>query len=92
MKHRATIAAVVMGVAFAGCGGDDEKATTTPAARDAVETPDAPASAPSGLPSEFVECMAAQGYEVTSSDDIHSAPTQILQMCFGSLHDGGGAP
>ena len=92
MKRPVTIAAVAMGVAFSSCGGDDEKATTTPAPRDAVETRDPPNSAPSGLPPEFVECMAAQGYEVTSSDDIHSAPTQILQACFGSLHDGGGAP
>jgi hypothetical protein len=83
MKRHVTIAAVAMGVAFSSCGGDDEKATTTPAPRDAVETP---ASTPRALPPEFVECMAEQGFEVSSPDDIHSAPPQILQTCFGSLH------
>jgi hypothetical protein len=88
MTRHVTIAAVAMGVAFSSCGGDDKKATTTPAPRDAVETP----SAPGALPPEFIECMAKQGFEVSSADDIHSAPTQILQACFGSLHQGGGAP
>jgi hypothetical protein len=89
MKRHVAVAAVAMGVAFSSCGGDDEKATTTPAPRDAVETPDGgapPASTPSALPPEFVECMAEQGFEVSSPDDIHSAPPETLQACFGSLH------
>lgn len=83
------IGVAVIGLAFSGCGGDDEKATATPAPRDAVETPSdspPPASAPGALPPEFVECMAEQGFEVSSPDDIHSAPPRILQACFGALH------
>ena len=92
MKRPVTIGVAVIGLALSSCGGDDKKAVTSPAPRDAVETPEPPASAPGALPPEFVECMAEQGFEVTSSDDIHSAPMRVLQMCFGSLHDGGGAP
>jgi hypothetical protein len=93
MKRLVTIGVAVIGLALSSCGGDDEKPTTTP--RDAVETPSnstPPASAPGALPPEFMACMAAQGFEVSSPDDIHSAPTQTLQACFGALHQGGGAP
>jgi hypothetical protein len=95
MKRPVTIGAVVLGLALSSCGGGDENATTSPAPRDAVETPSdtpPPASARRTLPPEFIDCMAEQGFEVSSPDDIHSAPTQILQACFGSLHQGGGAP
>jgi hypothetical protein len=88
MRRPVTLGAVLIGLALASCGDDDENATTSPAPRDAVETP----SAPGALPPEFIECMAKQGFEVSSADDIHSAPPQILQACFGSLHQGGGAP
>jgi hypothetical protein len=30
--------------------------------------------------------MAEQGYEITSSADIHSAPPDVLQACFGASH------
>lgn len=88
----ATLVALTMTVA--ACGGDDgEEATTSPA--PAVEAPSGgatPPADPGSLPPEFVECMADQGYEVKSSADIHSAPPQVLQTCFGSLHGDGGAP
>jgi hypothetical protein len=75
-----TLAALTLGLAACG-GGDDEETTTT----------QAPAEAPSGgdlgaLPPGFVECMADQGYEIESSADIHSAPPEVLQSCFGSSH------
>jgi hypothetical protein len=27
--------------------------------------------------------MAARGYEISSQADIHAAPPQVLQACFG---------
>ena len=96
MKHYGTIGAVVIGLALSSCGGDgDDKATTDPATRDSVETPSRsapPASALGALPPEFVKCMADRGFDVSSADDIHSAPQEVLQVCFGSIHEGGGAP
>jgi hypothetical protein len=83
------IVAIVIALAFAGCGGDDEGAATTPAP---TVTPEAPAETtpdPDALPPEFLECLAEQGYELSPSDDIHSAPPEILQACFESLHQGG---
>jgi len=38
------------------------------------------------LPPGFVECMADQGHEIESSADIHSAPPEVLQTCFGASH------
>jgi len=88
MKRLVTIGAVVVGLALSGCTGDDEeKATTSPP--PPVEAPSGgatPPSDPGALPPEFVKCMADQGYEVKSSADIHTAPQQVLQTCFGSLH------
>jgi hypothetical protein len=92
MKRAAT-AALLIGLALSGCGGDDKNETARPAPTD---TPAAPSestpapSAPSGLPPEFLECMADQGYDVEQGADIHKAPMKLLQTCFGSLH--GGAP
>jgi hypothetical protein len=77
---------MALGLTFAACGGDDEETTTAPA--PSVEAPSGGA-APSGLgalPPGFVECMAEQGYEIESSADIHSAPPEVLQACFGSSH------
>jgi hypothetical protein len=87
MKRRATIGALL--VALSGCGGDSEGATTTP---PPTATPEAPARTtpdPNALPPEFLECLAEQGYELSPSDDIHSAPPHVLQTCFESLHQGG---
>lgn len=94
MKRHITIGAVMIGLVLSSCGGDDEKAIATPAPRDTVETPSEsapPPSAAGALPLEFLECMADQGFDISSSD-IHSAPPQVLQACFGSLHQGGGTP
>jgi hypothetical protein len=90
MKDHATMLALVMGLALSACGGDDP-----PPPADVVETPTAtpsPSTSASGLPPEFVECMAEQGYDIESADDVHSAPQEVLRVCFGSLHQGGGGP
>ena len=96
MRRRGAIvvALAALALALAGCGGDDEKATTKPAPPDAVEAPreTAPPTSPGELPREFVECMADRGFDVESSADIHSAPPEVLQACFGSLHQGRGGP
>jgi hypothetical protein len=95
VKRSVSVGAVVIGLALASCGGDGKKATTSPAPPDTVETPREgapPGGSPEALPPEFLECMADQGFDISSPDDIHSAPTQMLQACFGSLHEGGGAP
>jgi hypothetical protein len=78
---------------IAGCGGndDDKDAATTPTPTNTPATP-APTAAPdsaSQLPPAFLQCMADQGFTVTSTDDIHSAPPDVLQACFGTLHGGG---
>jgi hypothetical protein len=89
MKRVATIGALVIGIALSSCGGDGEPETARPAPTDTPEPPNetAPApSPPSGLPTEFLECMAEQGYDVEQGADIHSAPMELLQRCFGSLH------
>jgi hypothetical protein len=81
--------AVVIGLVLSSCSGDDEDATTNPAPpADAPSRRATPPSDAGALPREFVQCMAAQGFDVRSPDDIHSAPQQVLQACFGSLHQG----
>lgn len=100
MKRRFALGAAGIALVLSGCGGDDKKtttspATTRPAPSDAVEAPnegDAPAGAAGQLPPEFVRCMADQGYEIESPAEFHSAPPEVLQTCFGSLHGGGGGP
>jgi hypothetical protein len=90
MKRAAT-AAVLIALALSGCGGDDKNKTARPAPTDTPEAPSqtAPApSAPSDLPPEFLECMAEQGYDVEQGADIHSAPMELLETCFGALHGG----
>jgi hypothetical protein len=80
------LALVALVVLLAACGGsDDDQTTTTP---PASEAPSGNATPPGlgALPPEFIECMADQGYEVESSADIHSAPPEVLQACFGSSH------
>jgi hypothetical protein len=93
MKRQIAIAAVTIGLGVSGCGGgDDDEATATPVPR---ETPGAGTPQPGGagaLPPEFLECMADEGFDVSSADDVHAAPQQVLQECFGSLHGGGGTP
>ena len=83
-RRRAVIALVVLALMVGACGGDDERTTTgrTPSG-DASPRSTNPSSGVDGLPPGFVECMAEQGYEVKSSADIHSAPADVLQACFG---------
>jgi hypothetical protein len=85
-------AIVVVGIAAAGGGGgDDEGTTTTPAPSDAPSEGATPPS-PSALPPELVECFADQGFDLQSPTELHSAPPQVVQECFGALHQGGGVP
>jgi hypothetical protein len=82
------LALVALALGPAACGGGDEESTSpTPS----VETP-SHGSGPPGdlgdLPPGFVECMAREGYEVKSPDDIHSAPPAVLQACFGAAQQG----
>jgi PBP1b-binding outer membrane lipoprotein LpoB len=91
------VALVALALVLAACGGeDDPEASTSPAPPQDVDTATetAPPSAPSAgqLPAEFIDCMAEQGFKIESSADVHSAPAQVLQACFGALHQGGGAP
>jgi hypothetical protein len=39
-----------------------------------------------------VECFADRGFNLTSPTEIHSAPPQVVEECFGALHQGGGLP
>jgi hypothetical protein len=87
------VAIVLGGIALAGGGDDDE--SPNPSRLDAIETPaetTTPRSDPGLLPPAFIECMAEQGFDVNSPDDIHAAPPQVLQTCFATLHQGGGGP
>jgi hypothetical protein len=86
------LALVALAVMLAACGGDDDgDANTSPAPSEAPSETTAP-PAPGGLPPELVECYADKGYRVQSPADIHSAPPEVVQKCFSSLHGGGGAP
>jgi hypothetical protein len=80
--------AVALALLVGACGGDDDdNMTTSPAP---AQTPVIGGAAPQGdlsqLPPEFVECMADQGYEIESPAEIHAAPPEVLQKCFGSAH------
>jgi hypothetical protein len=78
MKCVATILGI--GLALSSCGADDGKDSARPA----------PTATPSvsALPPEFLKCMADNGYDVEKDADIHSAPMELLQECFGALHGG----
>ena len=100
MSRRAVSAVALALVALAllvgGCfGGDDEENDAT-APASAAPLGDGRGSAtppsPSALPPELLECFADKGYEIASPTEIHSAPPQVVQECFGALHQGGGAP
>ncbi len=91
-----TLALVALALVLAACSGDDdEQATTSPAPRGGVEAPGEQATPPGAarsLPPEFRRCMAERGFEIESQAEIHSAPPEVLQACFGSSHQSGGAP
>jgi hypothetical protein len=87
------LAALALMLAACG-GGDDDATTTTPAPADGVEAPSEGAAPPStgALPPVIVECYAEKGFDIESPADIHSAPPEVVQECFGTLHQGGGVP
>jgi hypothetical protein len=85
MRRLFATGAVAIALALSACGGgDDEETSTSPApAVDAPSDGTAPPGGLDALPPGFAECMAEQGYEIESSADIHSAPPEALQQCFG---------
>jgi hypothetical protein len=90
----ASLVAVVFGMPVSACGGDDDPKEPT-SSPPTSETPSGPSgttrpNSSSQLPPAFVKCMADRGFDVKSSADIHSAPPDVLQTCFGALHEGGG--
>jgi hypothetical protein len=92
-RRRAVSAAALALVAltFAACsGGDDEEASPSPAPSEAPSGGATPPS-PGALPPGIAECLADQGFDIEPSE-LHSVPPQVLQECFGALHQGGGAP
>jgi hypothetical protein len=94
MSRRALSAAalVVLALGLGAClGGDDEGATTSPTPAETRNREAAPPS-PSGLPPQLVECFKDRGFDLESPAEIHSAPPQVVQECFGALHQGGGQP
>jgi predicted small secreted protein len=91
-----TLALVALALLLAACGGGDgdgdgDEASTNPSPTEAPSQRATPPS-PSALPQELVECYADKGYKIESPADIHSAPPEVVQECFGALHQGGGAP
>jgi hypothetical protein len=89
MKRWVVLVAALAALFAASCSDDDGGADTSPAVREKAPAPDEgsePSPDAGQLPPEFLECMAENGFEVDSSADIHSAPPQVLQECFGSIH------
>jgi hypothetical protein len=90
------LALVALVVTLAACGGDDEQnKEATPPASEAPRGDGGGSTAPpspGALPPELPECFADKGYDVQSPAEIHSAPPQVVQECFGALHQGGGSP
>jgi hypothetical protein len=90
------LALTALTLLLAACaGGDDEENQANPPASEAPlgdgggsTTPQSPGA----LPPELLECFADKGYEIDSPTRIHSAPPQVVEECFGALHQGGGAP
>jgi hypothetical protein len=94
-RHRAVIAValalVTIALVLAACSGDDDEEATSPAPSEPPSGGSTPPR-PSALPPELVQCFADKGFELESPTEIHSAPPQVVQECFGALHQGGGAP
>jgi hypothetical protein len=91
------LALVALALTLAACGGGDneENKEATPPASEAPRGDGGGSTAPpnpGGLPPELFECFADKGYEIESPTEIHSAPPQVVQECFGVLHQGGGSP
>ena len=91
-RPAASALVVVLGVLLAACGGGDDEDPATTTAPAAAPGGGATSPSPGALPPELVECFADQGYDLESPTEIHSAPQQVVQECFGALHQGGGGP
>jgi hypothetical protein len=87
------LALAMVALGLTACGGDDndDEATTSPTTTEAPSGGATPPS-PGALPPALLECFADKGYEIESPTQIHSAPPQVVQECFGILHQGGGTP
>jgi hypothetical protein len=88
------MALVALALMLAACGGDDddEGTTTSPAPSSEFAPPNAAPPSASALPPGLLQCFADKGFEIQSPTEIHSAPPQVVQECFGLLHQGGGVP
>jgi hypothetical protein len=86
------LALVALSLMLAACGdGDDGEASTSPAPSEAQNESTTPPSS-GGLPPELLKCFADKGFDVQSPAEIHSAPPEVVQECFGALHGGGASP
>jgi hypothetical protein len=89
---------VALALMLAACGGGDEGETTTsPAPAAAPSDGAAPPGVASQLPPGIAECLADQGVDLEGADIneiFHgdAVPPQVLNACFGALHQGGGVP
>jgi hypothetical protein len=88
----AIVAAFALALVIATCSGDDDEGDgNRPADPPAAEAPSggggAPQPDPGQLPPKFTRCMAKRGFAIKALDDIHAAPPQVLQACFGALHE-----
>lgn len=99
MRRRPTIlllamALVAVALVLGACGGGDDDDATTANPAPSAESPSGDATPPSlgALPPGIAECIADQGFELESPDQLHSVPEQVLQTCFNALHQGGAAP
>jgi hypothetical protein len=98
VPRAAIAAAIALVFTLAACTGGDG-AETNPAPRGGVETPGASTTSPGSLgafPPKFLECMADQGIDVSSSNNMfelfHSPGSQqAFQACVQFLH-GSGTP
>ena len=92
---RAFVVMVALELSIAACNSDDggDKPAAMPTTSDAPAGGGGSAPPSAGqLPPKFMKCMADQGFPIESPDEIHSAPIQVLQACFGALHGGGPGP
>jgi hypothetical protein len=86
------LALVALSLMLAACGdGDDGEASTSPAPSEAQNESTTPPSS-GGLPPELLKCFADKGFDVQSPAEIHSAPPEVVQECFGALHGGDASP
>jgi hypothetical protein len=77
----AALVAVALALLVGGCGGGDD-----PKPSSSSPPTQSPSPSVGQLPPGFLKCMRDRGYEITSPDQIHSAPPQVLQACFGAAH------